>query len=97
MAGVPDSLGLEAKTSRIAESNLPIWIFHNDSDEVINISLPIEFFASVDSFSPPVKPRFTRFEQPMGLLNHDAWTRATNPEYRENNVNIYEWMLSYHR
>jgi predicted peptidase len=97
MAGVPDSLGLEAKTSRIAKSNLPVWIFHNDSDEVINIRLPIRFVESVDNHSPVIKPRFTRFEQPMGLLGHDAWTRATNPQFRENNTNIYEWMLSYHR
>jgi predicted peptidase len=97
MAGVPDSSGLESKTSIIAESKLPIWIFHNDSDEVINIRLPIRFVESVNNFKPAIKPRFTRFEQPMGLLGHDAWTRATNPQYRENNTNIYEWMLSYHR
>jgi hypothetical protein len=33
----------------------------------------------------------------MGLLGHDAWTRATNPQFKENNSNIYQWMLSYHR
>ena len=97
MAGVPDSAGLEVKTARMAESNLPIWIFHNDSDEVINIRLPVRFVESVDNYKPVITPRFTRFEEPMGLLGHDAWTRATNPRYKENNVNIYEWMLSYHR
>jgi predicted peptidase len=97
IAGVPDSSGLETKTSRIAESKLPIWIFHNNSDEVINIRLPIRFVESVDSYNPPIKPRFTRFEEPAGLLGHDAWTRATNPKYKENNTNIYEWMLSYRR
>jgi predicted peptidase len=97
MAGVPDSLGLEVKTSRIAESNLPVWIFHNDSDEVIDIRLPIRFVESIENYRPVIKPRLTRFERPMGLLGHDAWTRATNPQFRENNTNIYEWMLSYHR
>jgi hypothetical protein len=50
----------------------------------------------LDSFHPAIPPRLTEFE-PMGLLGHDAWTRATDPHYRENNKNIYEWMLSYHR
>ena len=97
MAGVPDSPGLDSKTARLAGSNLPIWIFHNDSDEVINIRLPMKFVESVDSYKPVVKPRFTRFEEPAGLLGHDAWTRATDPRYKENKSNIYEWMLSYHR
>ena len=26
---------------------------------------------------------------------HDAWTRAVNPDYKENGKNIYEWMLQY--
>jgi predicted peptidase len=97
IAGVPDSSGLEDKTSRIAESNLPIWIFHNDSDEVINITLPLRFIESLANHHPAIVPRFTEFEQPMGLLGHDAWTRATNPQYKEAGKNIYEWMLSYHR
>jgi len=97
MAGVPDSSGLDSKASKIAESKLPIWIFHNDSDEVINIRLPLKFVESVGNFNPKVKPRFTRFEEPAGLLGHDAWTRATDPKFKENNTSIYEWMLSYHR
>ena len=97
MAGVPDSSGLDEKTSKLAESKLPIWIFHNDSDEVIDIKVPIRFIESMDNFSPEIPPRFTDFEEPMGLLGHDAWTRATNPQFKENNLNIYQWMLSYHR
>jgi hypothetical protein len=25
---------------------------------------------------------------------HDAWTTATDPDYRERGKNIYEWMLA---
>jgi len=28
---------------------------------------------------------------------HDAWTQASDPEYREEGMNIYEWMLQYKR
>ena len=27
--------------------------------------------------------------------SHNAWTKATDPTYKENGQNIYEWMLSY--
>ena len=97
MAGVPDSSGLEPKTLKIAESNLPVWVFHNDGDELISIRLPIRFVDCVDKYRPVIKPRFTRFGERVGLLGHDAWTKATDPTYKENNKNIYEWMLSYHR
>ena len=97
MAGVPDSSGLDSKASKIAESKLPIWIFHNDSDEVINIRLPLKFVESIGNFNPKVMPRLTRFEESAGLLGHDAWTRATDPKFKENSTNIYEWMLSFHR
>jgi hypothetical protein len=28
---------------------------------------------------------------------HDAWTKASDPNYKENNMNMYEWMLQYHK
>jgi predicted peptidase len=96
ISGVPDSTGLEEKTQCIAESKIPIWIFHNESDALVSIMLPGKFIESMNSYHPVIPPRFTVFKEPMGLLEHDAWTRATDPNYREDNKNIYEWMLSYH-
>lgn len=96
MAGVPDSTNLHEKAYSLAKANLPIWVFHNDRDLLMDITFPKKFIQMLDSFHPAIPPRFTEF-QSMGLLGHDAWTRATDPHYRESNKNIYEWMLSYHR
>jgi len=77
--------------SSLAKNKVAIWNFHNNNDPVIDISSATRFIASVNSFSPVIIPRLTIFEANV----HDAWTKAINPKYKENNMNIYEWMLQY--
>jgi len=69
--------------SSLAKNKVAIWDFHNNNDPVIDVS--------VNSFSPVIVPKLTIFQSNI----HDAWTKAINPNYRENNMNIYEWMLQY--
>jgi hypothetical protein len=54
------------------------------------------FLSLMDSLQPKTLPRFTEFSS-AGLLGHDSWTRATDPAYKEENQNIYEWMLQFHK
>jgi len=49
-----------------------------------------------DGFKSAVPAKYTEL-LPFGDNGHDAWTKATDPDYRENGMNIYEWMLQYHR
>ena len=75
----------------LAKNKVAIWDFHNNNDPVINVSSATSFIASVNGFSPIVVPKLTIFQSDK----HDAWTKAINPNYKENNMNIYEWMLQY--
>jgi len=93
MAGVFLDYASTSKGSVIAAAALPVWAFHSENDPVINISGVREFIAKVNSFSPRVPARLTVW--PSG--GHDAWTRALEPTYKENGLNIYEWMLQYSR
>lgn len=79
--------------SSLAKNKVAIWNFHNNNDPVIDISSATRFIAAVNSFSPVITPKLTIFE----ATGHDAWTKAINPKYKENNMNIYEWMLQYTR
>jgi predicted peptidase len=94
MSGIPDTTGLAHKCSVIARSALPFWIFHNVGDQVFNIDLTKGFVGLINSYDPSVAPRFTIFST-TGVLGHDSWTRATDPDFRQDGMNIYEWMLQY--
>jgi len=77
--------------SSLAKNKVAIWDFHNDNDPVIDITSATGFISSVNNFSPVITPKLTIFQS----NKHDAWTKAINPNYKEDNMNIYEWMLLY--
>lgn len=96
MAGGLD-FDVTTKCERLANSQLPIWVFHNRDDQVWPLGSQINFISSINSFNPIITPRFTIFDIAAGDKSHDAWTRASDPSYKEFGQNIYEWMLSYKR
>ncbi|MBS1563230.1 MAG: hypothetical protein JST39_02525, partial [Bacteroidetes bacterium] len=75
----------------IAQHGIPVWDFHNNGDPLINISRSNNFIQWINSYNPVIAPRQTIFTSTL----HDAWTAALNPAYKENKMNIYEWMLQY--
>jgi len=88
---------VEDKCRNMANYNLPVWAFHNEQDEFINVYETENFISTLNRFRPEVPAKVTIFKQSTALLKHDAWTRATDPSYRENGMNIYEWMLQFKR
>lgn len=75
----------------LAQHNIPVWDFHNSGDPLINISQSNNFIQWINSYNPGIAPRQTIFQSQL----HDAWTAVLNPAYKENKMNIYEWMLQY--
>jgi hypothetical protein len=70
-----------------------VWAFHSEDDPQINVTMAKAFTSKINSFKPDIPAKLTVW--PTG--GHDAWTRAIEPMYKENGMNIYEWMLQYHR
>jgi predicted peptidase len=83
-------------TQSIVQGNLPIWAFHNYGDWAISTSTTIDFVTLYNSMNPAIPARLTLFP-PYGWHDHNAWTKAMDPNYRENGMDIYEWMLQYKR
>jgi hypothetical protein len=81
---------------QISVRNLPIWAFHNNQDQSISLESVKEFLQLINDNYPAIPPKLTLF-LPFGLLNHDSWTRATDPSFKEDGMNMYEWMLQYAR
>lgn len=86
---------LNAKAKNIADNRVAAWLFHNQNDVSISPSESINFVNAINSFSPAIPAKLTLFPHSSSAQGHDAWTIPTNPDYKENGKNIYEWMLSY--
>jgi predicted peptidase len=90
IAGVPKDEDF-SRAKSIADNKMPVWTFHNENDNVVSSIFTKNYVQKINSFSPALAPRMTIFK----AEGHDAWTSASNPEYREGGMNIYEWLLQY--
>ena len=79
--------------SNIGNANLPVWAFHNEGDPTVSVNTSRTWVNGVNA--TPVNPRAKLSVFPVS--GHDCWTKASDPNYREGGLNMYEWMLSYSR
>jgi predicted peptidase len=98
MAGMSQiNASLEAKCKAIADADLPVWHFHNRPDSAWYLVEGERFIQTINQFQPAIPARITIYETGEARLNHDSWTRATNPENKVDGLNIYTWLLQYKR
>jgi len=90
-----NSVPYPASVKIIAKSNLPVKAFHNSGDPTVPVSNSIDWVNQLNAFVPPINPpaQITIFN----ANSHDAWSKAYDPNYKENGMNVYEWMLQYQR
>ena len=88
-ASAPDLL----RAQKIAAADLPVWAFHNTDDPTVSVNNTHTYVEAVNTQNPTIPALKTIW--PTG--GHDAWTKASDPSYRENGMNVYEWMLQYER
>ena len=92
ISGIPKEAD-NAKAQKVALAKIPTWSFQNEDDNIVNSQGVKDFITRINSFQPAIPPRFTLF--PANGQLHNAWSKATDANYKENNVNIYEWMLQF--
>ncbi|MCL6524096.1 MAG: dienelactone hydrolase family protein [Thermoflavifilum sp.] len=83
----------QQKADTMAKAHLPVWAFHNQNDPTVPSSYSIDFIHYLQHAQANPAPRLTIFP----VSGHDAWTKAYDPHYQENGLNVYAWMLQYHR
>jgi predicted peptidase len=81
----------EKRCENIASNGVGVWAFHNSEDKVVSSSITTQIVEKVNSFHPAKAAKATIFTSG----DHDAWTKAVDPSYKENGMNIYEWMLQF--
>lgn len=83
----------DTRAKKIVDAHLGVWAFHNNDDGTVSPANSIGYVDKINALHADPQARLTLW--PSG--GHDAWTKATDPSYKENNKNIYEWMLQYSR
>lgn len=89
------ALSNEQKGQNIASANLPVWATHNDGDATVEVKNTHNFIHYINTSNPPPNPmaKKTIFDDD----SHDAWSKTYSPDFKENGLNVYEWMLLYQR
>ena len=82
-----------AVAKKIAANNVPGWAFHNMDDATVTVNSTKRYVSIVNAQQPIHPIRMTLW--PVG--GHDAWTQSSDPEYKEDGKNMYEWMLQFKR
>ena len=77
----------------IAQDTIGFWAFHNNDDGTVPPFYSIDYVQYINNYNPHRKAKLTLW--PSG--GHDSWTKGSDPNYRENGKNIYEYMLSYRK
>lgn len=89
------SLADSIKSQRIAAANLPVWSFHNQGDPVVTVEFTKKYTRYINA--APIAPKEPAKETIFPESGHNAWSKAYDPLYKENGMNVYEWMLMHHR
>ncbi|HSN62109.1 MAG TPA: hypothetical protein VLR49_14315, partial [Ferruginibacter sp.] len=89
----------QVQANRIASANLPVWAFHNTNDGTVPVTNSRNWRNYINSYIPTPNPLLKLTEFPVvssnAVIAHDCWTNTTVPTYKENGINIYEWLLKY--
>ena len=90
------------KATQLVKYQMPVWAFHNQNDPTVTVQNTIGFVNDINTarntaitnkLNPGPAPKMTIFP----VSGHDAWTKAYDINYTENNLNVYQWMLTYTR
>jgi predicted esterase len=73
----------------VVAANLPVWAFHAQNDDWVNVSCTENAISTMNSCNPTVKPIKTIY--PNG--GHWIWDRSYDTVNNFHNPNVFEWFL----
>ncbi|MFT3705857.1 MAG: T9SS type A sorting domain-containing protein [Agriterribacter sp.] len=87
----PGATATAAQLKNVSASQLPVWVTNNNGDPYNPASQATALVNAINSTVPaPPKALLTIFT----AVGHDAWSATYNPTFKQNGLNVYEWMLS---
>jgi dienelactone hydrolase len=82
-----------SKAINLAKENLPVWAFHGDKDNVVNMSKTINMVNAINKCTPKPSPLAKVTIYPG--VSHNSWDKAYRNDHSLHNPNVYEWMMSF--
>src|SRR5215203_6016246 len=79
------------RAKSIASANVAVWATHNDYDGTVPSFYTKDYVSYISQAGGNAKKTI------WGSASHDAWSQTYDPNFRENGLNIYEWMLQYQK
>jgi predicted peptidase len=89
------SLADSIKAQTIARSNVAVWATHNEGDRTVTVEYTHKYIRYINS--APVPPKVEARKTIFPEKGHNAWSKTYDPLFKENGLNVFEWMLSHHR
>lgn len=83
----------EERCTNMAIANLPVWATHNEDDRTVYAFKTKAFVNGINDCATPPNPHAKMTIFPTG--GHDAWSKTYNLSFKEDGMNVYEWMLQY--
>jgi dienelactone hydrolase len=79
------------RSQAIANAKLPVWATHNLDDPTVPSYNTTGWVTMISQYGGDIQS--TIFQ----ASGHDAWTKTYDPNFTQNGVNIYQWMLQHQR
>ncbi|MGZ4025747.1 MAG: PKD domain-containing protein [Flavisolibacter sp.] len=81
------------RAQNMANAHVAVWATHNQWDPTVPSSNTIGYVDLINQYNANPAAKKTIFQ----VSGHDAWTQTYDPNFRENSMNVFEWMLQYSR
>lgn len=80
------------KINHIANADLAVWATHNLGDGTVGVAATNTYVDGINAAPNPPTPLAKKTIFPVN--GHDAWSQTYNLSFKENGMNVYEWMLT---
>ena len=82
-----------AGAAAIAAAGIGVWATHNQYDDVVPASKTVNWINYILAAKSTAKAKKSIWAR----SGHDAWTKTYTATYKEDNLNVFEWMLQFDR
>jgi dienelactone hydrolase len=79
------------RAQAIASAKLPVWATHNQDDPTVSVSNTTGWVSLIGQYGGNIQSTI------FPTSGHDAWSKTYDPNFTQNGVNVYQWMLQHQK